>query len=287
MRRTRRFWISMMWTLAASTLVCGSATAQQSDEPGSEGTAEQPDLLAGPQVDAGDEDRPAPPHEMDPMMQRLRERPLPPRIWLRELRDIELTERQQQFVDTALQEFRNAQREHYQAHREQLRSLRQQLRDARQGDHKVPDALRKQMQEIRAAAPSFEDCQQRIWSELTVEQREGLTNRLNEARQEMIRRFEQRRQQMGERGMEPGPDMRGEGRRPPRPMRPVRPVRPPHPAPPDAPPPPEVPGRLDVGPTFGGYDEMGVRRLLFLMKHQTPDARRRTEQRLRVPPEEQ
>lgn len=260
-RATRRVHRAVTTAAVAGTLTIAGWSFGQSDTPQTD--EPNPDLLAGPDVqndEAGDDDGAM--YSDDAMIERLRTQELPPRVWIREVDRLDLSGEQKNVLEQTLREFRQAQADHRRAHGDEMQEIRRKLREARRGDQQAPAEVRKQLQAIREAAPKFSTYQQRIWEALDTGQREALTERLKIVREEMIREAQQRRERFGEGGRR-GRGMRGgdDRRRGPDDMRP--------------------PGVGPGGRPFDSFDERGLRRMLFLMKHQTPEARRRTDERMR------
>lgn len=219
--------------MLVSLLSAVPALAQES-EPTSE-PATEPNLLAGPDVS---DEAVAPTN--DPMTATREQNParmnrpsIPPRLWIREIRDFNLTEDQRQTIDAIIAEFEQAQRAYVEEHGAELREIVAQLRQNRRGEAQGPIELRQRIKELREEAPKFDEYQKRIWEELDGEQRARLTVQLEQL-QETIEAERARRRTGGD-----------EVRR----RRPQRSDR-------------------QFNQQLESFDDLGRRRYLFLLRHQ-------------------
>lgn len=178
---------------AAGALVfsCGvlaaAVSAQTSDNNAPAGNDHQP-VLSGPKV-SDDAAKPDGPAKMGPnAAQRRAEPKIPQRMWMREFEKLNISAEQQAQVDEILAEFHAEQQSYREVYGKQVDALMAQVRQARRDRQEIPLETRKQFQKLRESAPKFEDYQQRIWGVLDANQREQLTNSLNEAMEQLIER---------------------------------------------------------------------------------------------------
>ena len=82
-------------------------------------------------------------------------------------------------------EYEQTQREHVAQYGPELRELARQYRENRRGDMEAAAELRDRMQALRALGPQFDEYQRRIWDELTVSQRDALTEQLEAVQQQI------------------------------------------------------------------------------------------------------
>jgi len=113
--------------------------------------------------------------------------------WMGLLRGLDLKPEQQTKIRAIAAEFQSAQREFTQSQGEEGRELARQAREARQAGKEPPKELRDKLQKMEADRPKAESYQQRIWAELTEEQRDQFKAKLDEYRQRMLERREQRK----------------------------------------------------------------------------------------------
>ncbi len=226
--------------VAGALAVCSVAWGFQNNSASEREPDAPPDLLAGPDIDgeAADANNNAMTTTREQNARRLNRASIPPRLWIREARKFDLTSEQRATMESILAEFEAAQRAHLEEHGAELREISSEFRQKRNGDIEIKRELGKRVQELRELAPNFEDYQHRIWDELTPPQREELTQRLEMLQKQLEVERENRRQQ-GRRQRDRVDDRAQRD---------------------------SVPMGVN-SPSLDAFDELGRRRLRFLMHH--------------------
>lgn len=254
---------SFSLTAIISTSTICFAQAPRTGDGQSKGEPQQHDggVLAGPKVDD------APPGKPEDMMgpaareERRRAPDVPLQQWMSSVHSLDLTQEQRDRIQAIADEFETAQREYQESLTESDREMVQKVREARQAGTPPPAEYRDKMQKLEAGRPKPGPYQERIWNELTDEQQSQVKTKLEEIRQRMI---ERRRANGAPRG--DSMDDMYQGRR-----------RDSNRAKPQA---PQNPGEsthaqeTDRANVPAGVDEMGQRRLNFLLARQSKSAQR-------------
>ena len=226
------------------------------------------DVLAGPKVEE-DASKGGRGGMIGPQAQaRRRANDLPFDQWLAALRELDLSQAQQDAIRAINQEFQQAQRGYRESLDEEDQNAARQAREARQAGEQPSAEIRDRLRKIEENRPRSLPYQERIWDELTADQQERLKTRLAELREQAGER-RQRRNRAGNQAAEPDEMMMDQ-----------------------APPPPQLspegretmpagkqmdearPRRARGEQRSAQLDEPGQRRLAFLLKHQSKSVKR-------------
>ncbi|MCI0364546.1 MAG: hypothetical protein L0Y44_13055 [Phycisphaerales bacterium] len=164
--------------IVADAVHAQSAPGPAESKPGDGG------ILAGPKVE------PEAQHEgdgqMNPQGQRTQRQVEVPFVqWMRMVRQLELTDEQKSKTDAVAAEFRQAQDDFTDAQGEEGRELFREARKARQSGERLSPEQRQKMRAIEEGRPKPGPYQERIWAELTEAQQGELKQKLDQARQRM------------------------------------------------------------------------------------------------------
>lgn len=232
-------------------------------------------ILAGPSVDPDALQQPNRPGR--PNANRGDQRTqmeVPFQQWLSALRGTGLSKDQQSQIRGIAEEFQKAGRDFQQEHGEELRTLFQQVREARAKNEEPSKDVRQKMKTLEEERPKPDPYKERIWPVLTEAQQGKAKIRLEEIRNDMMDKKDNRREskspggpgspgaeagaastmQQDEREMNaPAPPGKGDAMNATDEM---------------ASPAPAAPKARQSGPN--ALDDMGHRRLNFLSQHQSP-----------------
>ena len=237
------------------SIACAQSGSAPSKEGGTSGNGGG--VLSGPKVEDGAQKQPA------PMMgpggeERRRAQDVPPQQWFGALRGLGLTEDQQTKIRAIMDEFQQAMKDYEASGGESIREMRRQARQARESGTAPPAGLREKLQKFENDRPKATPYQSRIWSELTDQQQDQMKARLEEIRAKMVQRRGERRTD-GKPGDEPMMDETNSGRRTTAADAPMSSNG-------------DEPRERLQARRNGGLDEIGKRRLNFLLSHQSAQA---------------